>query len=182
MWDSWWCISIVLCRSSWFSLCKASTSLSRSSTWSQQKKKKRIKIYFLSRRHLIFHETMCDSHMTLHLVTWQSHDIPNHTKTETTCSHLVMDKSMGNLTSFPGLHIFYLSVCIQYNTRKRKSDVKRGRPGNTYHMNDVRWTSGGRKVDMGGEGGMSPHPNNTLDFIIERPVARQDPRHPQDCE
>ena len=32
-----------------------------------------------------------------------------------------------------------LSVCVQYNTRKWKSTEKRGRPGNTYHMNDVKW-------------------------------------------
>jgi len=41
---------------------------------------------------------------------------------------------------------------------------KRGRPGNTYHMNDVWWTYGGR----------GPHSNNTLDFIIERSNDSQD--------
>ena len=27
---------------------------------------------------------------------------------------------------------------------------KRGRPGNTYHVNDVWWTRGGREVDIWG--------------------------------
>ena len=40
---------------------------------------------------------------------------------------------------------FCSSVFVQYNTRKRCE--KRGRPGNTYHVNDVWWTRGGR---MGG--------------------------------
>ena len=40
---------------------------------------------------------------------------------------------------------FCSSVFAQYNTRKRHE--KWGRPGNTYHMNDIRWTRGGR---MGG--------------------------------
>ena len=45
---------------------------------------------------------------------------------------------------------FCSSVCVQYNTRMLKSDEKRGRPGNTYHVNDVRWT-------QGGHGGGSAH-------------------------
>ena len=30
-----------------------------------------------------------------------------------------------------------------YNTWKQKSGENWGRPGNTYHMNEVRWTRGG---------------------------------------
>ena len=39
------------------------------------------------------------------------------------------------------------SVCVQYNTRKRKSKRKRGRPGLIHHMNDVRWTQGGHREE-----------------------------------
>ena len=53
---------------------------------------------------------------------------------------------------------------------------KRGRPVNTYHVNDVRWTQGGRR------GGGVRIRNNVLDFIIERFTARQDPRRSQDHE
>ena len=50
-----------------------------------------------------------------------------------------------NIASFPGLPRFRSSVCVQYNARQRKSAKKKwGRPGNTYHVNDVRWTRGGR--------------------------------------
>ena len=44
------------------------------------------------------------------------------------------------LTSFPGLTHVLLFVC---NTRK--SGKKQGRSGNTYHMNGIRWTRGGRR-------------------------------------
>ena len=78
-----------------------------------------------------------------------------------------------------GLPCFCSSVCVQFNTWKRKSSKKtpkkQGRPGNTYDMNDVndvRWTRGGH----GGEEG-SAIKYNILDFIIEPPVARKDPRH-----
>ena len=40
---------------------------------------------------------------------------------------------------------FCSSVCVQYNTRRRKSAKKRGRPGNTCHVNDVWWMRGGRR-------------------------------------
>ena len=58
----------------------------------------------------------------------------------------------GVLALFLGLLCFYPLVCVQYNTRMRKSSEKRRRPGNTYHVNDMRWTRGGREVDVGGEG------------------------------
>ena len=48
------------------------------------------------------------------------------------------------LASFPGLTRFWSSVCVQYNTRKWKSGEKQGRPGNTYHVNNVKWMRGGR--------------------------------------
>ena len=54
-----------------------------------------------------------------------------------------------------------------YSTQKRKSGKIWGRPGNTYHVNDVRWARGEHK------GGWDL--NNILDFIIEHSVARQDP-------
>ena len=37
---------------------------------------------------------------------------------------------------------FLLSVCVQYNTQKRKSSRKQGRPGITYHMT---WMQGGHR-------------------------------------
>ena len=40
-----------------------------------------------------------------------------------------------------------------YNTRKRKSDEKWERPGNTYHVNNICWTRGG------GGGGHCPCTN-----------------------
>ena len=50
-----------------------------------------------------------------------------------------------DLASSPGLPRFCSSVFVYY-TWKQKSVKKRGRPGNTYHVND----SGGREVDIGG--------------------------------
>ena len=48
----------------------------------------------------------------------------------------------------PRSSTFYCSsVCIQCNTRKRKSSKQQGWPKNTYHVNDVWWTWGGH---MGG--------------------------------
>ena len=44
---------------------------------------------------------------------------------------------------------------------------KRGRPGNTYHVNDIWWTGGGC-------GGRGPCSNNVLDFIIEHSNDSQD--------
>ena len=58
-------------------------------------------------------------------------------------------------------HLFSL-VCVQYNTQKLKSGEKWGRPGNTYHVNDVRWTGGGQRGEM-----VHTHANNMLDFIIQ---------------
>ena len=46
------------------------------------------------------------------------------------------------LASFPGL-----PRCIQYNTRKRKTQRKWRRPGLIHHMNDVRWTRGGYREE-----------------------------------
>ena len=53
------------------------------------------------------------------------------------------------LASFLGLPRFHSSVCIQYNTQKRKSSEKRRMPGNTYHVNDIRWTQGGLTTKYG---------------------------------
>ena len=47
---------------------------------------------------------------------------------------------------------FFFSVCIQHNTQSAEEREKRGRPGNTYHMNDVWWMRGGRR------GGLAHHP------------------------
>ena len=45
--------------------------------------------------------------------------------------------------------VFCSLVCIQYNTRRRKSTKKkRGRPGNTCHVNDIWWTRGGYRGDI----------------------------------
>ena len=40
------------------------------------------------------------------------------------------------------------SVCVQYNTRKRKSAKKRERPGLIHHVSDVRVHLGGRENDV----------------------------------
>ena len=48
--------------------------------------------------------------------------------------------------------VFCSLVCVQYNTQKRNSGEKWERPGNTYYVNDVRWTQGGCEGDVGGEG------------------------------
>ena len=45
-----------------------------------------------------------------------------------------------DLASFSGLPRFCSSVCVRTEAEERE---KRGRPGNTYHVNDVRWTRGG---------------------------------------
>ena len=49
------------------------------------------------------------------------------------CVYLCMDGCM-YVASFPGLFRFCSSVCVQYNTWKRKSGEKWGSPGNTYRM------------------------------------------------
>ena len=76
------------------------------------------------------------------------------------------------LASFPGLPVFFFFfslVCIQYNTRKSKSNEKREHLSCEWCQVDARWTYRGR----------GPH---ILDFIIEHSVTRQDPRCSQDCE
>ena len=78
------------------------------------------------------------------------------------------------VASFPGLLHFCSSVCVQYNMWMRKSRENCGRPRNTYHVNDIRWTQGGRRWGL--------HSNNVLDFIIERFVTWPDPRCSQDRE
>ena len=45
--------------------------------------------------------------------------------------------------------LFCSLVCVQYNTQKWRNTEKWGRPGNTYHVNDIRWRWGWRR---GGEG------------------------------
>ena len=65
----------------------------------------------------------------------------------------------------PPFFVLRFSFSIIHGSEERK---KRGRPGNTYHVNDVWWTQGGH---MGGRG---PRSNNVLDFIIECPNDSQD--------
>ena len=46
----------------------------------------------------------------------------------------------------PRLPLFFvLQFACQYNTRKWKSGKKQERHGNTHHVNDIRWTQGGRR-------------------------------------
>ena len=49
------------------------------------------------------------------------------------------------LASFPGLprFLFFGLRSVEYTEAEERE--KRGRPGNTYHVNDVRWTRGGRR-------------------------------------
>ena len=47
------------------------------------------------------------------------------------------------LASFPGLPCFLLCFFLLYNNKQKwKSSEKQGSPGNTYHVNDIRWTWG----------------------------------------
>ena len=48
--------------------------------------------------------------------------------------------TMTDIATFPGLPRFCSSVCIQYNTWKRRNGEKQERPGSIHHVNDVRWT------------------------------------------
>ena len=50
-----------------------------------------------------------------------------------------------HVASFQGLSHFWSSVRVQDNTQKWKSGENQARPGNTYHMKDVRWM---REVDV----------------------------------
>jgi len=49
------------------------------------------------------------------------------------------------VASFPGLprFLFFGLRSVQYTEVEERE--KRGRSGNTYHVNDVRWTRGGRR-------------------------------------
>ena len=58
------------------------------------------------------------------------------------------------LVSSPGLLHFWSRLV--YSIIHKSGRV--GRHGNTYHVNDVRWTRGGRR----GEGRRDPHSNNVL--------------------
>ena len=53
------------------------------------------------------------------------------------------------LSLIPRTPLFCSLVCVQYNTQKWKNSEKRGRSGNTYHVNDIRWRQGECR---GGEG------------------------------
>ena len=76
-----------------------------------------------------------------------------------------------SLVPRPPLFVFFCSlVCVHYNTHKWKSGEKRGRPGISYRMHDVRWTRGGHRV---------PRSNNILDFIVQLSITRQGPIHSQ---
>ena len=45
------------------------------------------------------------------------------------------------VASFPGFPHFRSSVCVQYNTRRRKSAKKKtGKAGLIHHVSDIRWT------------------------------------------
>ena len=59
-------------------------------------------------------------------------------------------KSVITVALFPASDgpVFCSSVYVQYNTQKQKSGEKHGRPGNTYHVNDIWWTRG----EHGGKG------------------------------
>ena len=59
-----------------------------------------------------------------------------------------------SLVPRPPSFFFCSSVCVQYNTQKRKSCEEWGMPGNTYHVNDVWWMRGGRQT----WGVRGPHP------------------------
>ena len=74
--------------------------------------------------------------------------------------------------SFQASPFFGLQVSFSIIHGSGRAQI-RGRPGNTYHVNDVRWMRGGRR----GEG---PHSNNILDFTIEHSNDSQDSWSSQD--
>ena len=55
------------------------------------------------------------------------------------CCMVINDGCRVVVASFPGL-----PCCIQYNHGSGRHSEKRGRPGLIHHVNDVRWTRGGR--------------------------------------
>ena len=58
--------------------------------------------------------------------------------------HLPFKLMLLCLSLVPRPPLFLPSVCVHNNTRERKTSEKRGRPGSIHHVNDVRWTRGGR--------------------------------------
>ena len=138
-----------------------------------------------------FLETSClPHHNILGIQTFKEFEIflfsseINYHKSDNTGELLMFQHDINSrctsIASFPGLPHFHSSVCVQYNARKRKSAKNREGLGNTYHVNEIRWTQGGRRG-----GGVRSHEITyymVLDFIIERSIARQDPRRSQDHE
>ena len=65
-------------------------------------------------------------------------------------------------------HVFFLF----FGLHSVEQCEKWGRLGNTYHVNDVWWTYGGR----------GPHSNTILDLVIEHSINSQDPIRSQDWQ
>ena len=53
------------------------------------------------------------------------------------------------IASFPWPPPFFV---LQFSFSIAEKCKKWGRPGNTFHVNDVRWMQGGREVDVWGDG------------------------------
>ena len=88
---------------------------------------------------------------------------------------LVLTMAFSSLVPRPPSFFLFFGLRSVYYTEAEERE-KRGRPGNTYHVNDVWWTRGGRR------GGRGPRSNNVLNFIIERSNDSQDSWGSQDWQ
>ena len=106
---------------------------------------------------------ICESKLTKHIKTHHYYCGALHAHYTCKLGHQWYQTGVA---SFPDLLLLFFSL----HTWKQKSGEKQGRPGNTYHVNEVGWMQGGRR------GKRSAFKYTCiLDFIIECSIARQDP-------
>ena len=103
--------------------------------------------------------------------------IPFKTHSVVKALHIGGESMMSTCSLVPRPPLFFvLWFAFSIIHGSRRAAKKRGSPGNTYHVNDVWWTRGGRR------GGRGTHSNNVLEFIIECSNDSQDPRRSRDCQ
>ena len=73
-----------------------------------------------------------------------------------------------NIILVPRPLVFFFFLVVGLHSVEEHE--KWGRLGNTYHVNEVQWTYGGR----------GPHSNSILDLVIEHFIDSQDPIRSQD--